>query len=189
MNPNKVSFTLNQVDAIKFIIDQHGAQRRVGSVLPYVVHPIEVASFAGRFYPQNQDLIMAAYLHDVLEDTNAPEHLIEHKVGKTVLSLIKGVTAKDEDFPSWRARRQHQIDKLKDAPLDVVRLKACDMLSNAQSIVFDKTYRPNEGYPKFKSDPDAVVWYYTRSVVMMGERLGTHEPVVVALNEAIFEMS
>lgn len=184
LNPNKVAFTRIQNDAIKFILVWHSSQRRVGTVLPYVVHPIEVASLVGRFYPDKQDLIIAAYLHDVLEDTECQESHIEETFGKTITELVKGVTAKDDDFGSWRERRQHQIDKLKTAPIDVVRLKACDMLSNALAIGFDLRFRPEEGYPKFRKNPDDVKWYYRAAEEVFYYRLPS-DKVVTALNVAL----
>lgn len=185
MNPNKLAFTKTQQKAIEFISYWHDTQRRVGTVLPYIVHPIEVASLVGRFYPDNQDLIIAAYLHDVLEDTDCTDLIIWTEFGKTIVDLVKGVTAKDEDFGSWRERRQHQIDKLKGAPIDIVRLKACDMLSNALAIGFDYKYRPEEeGYPKFRKNPDDVRWYYRSAEEIFYLRLPT-DAVVSALNVAL----
>lgn len=185
MNKAKVAFTLKQNEAISFMIREHKTQRRVGTVLPYVVHPMEVASYAGRFYPENQDLILAAYLHDVLEDTDVEPLHIELAFGSRVLELVQGVTAPDEEFTSWRARRQHQIDKLAASDLDIVRLKACDMLSNATSIGFDYKFRPNEGYAKFKKSPEDVIWYYLTSCQKIEDRLSPKEPVVLALRQAI----
>lgn len=183
MNPNKTAFTTTQRQAIQFILLVHGTQRRVGTVLPYVVHPIEVASFVGRFYPDNHDLVIAAYLHDVLEDTDVTEHRLEVRFGKTITGLVKEVTARDDDFPDWVARRQHQIDHMKEISEDAVRLKACDMLSNSLAIGFDYLYRPDEGYPKFKKDPEQVIWYYQAAWEVMYSRLKS-SPVLNALHEA-----
>lgn len=184
-NPSKNEFTKRQNEAIQFVMASHWTQRRKTTVLPYVVHPIEVASFIGRLYPDNQPLILAGYLHDVLEDTEATAESIANRFGERVLELVQGVTAISKNT-TWREHRQSQLDKLKDSELDIVRLKACDMLSNASSIGFDYEliYKGDETFNKFKGDAHDVRWYYRSAWTIIHGRLGT-EPVVHELLRAI----
>lgn len=182
MNTDKVAFTKEQNETILFMMSMHWTQRRKTTVLPYIVHPVEVASFVGRLYPGNRDLILAAYLHDVLEDTDATPESIANRFGKGVLELVLSVTA--EKKGTWHEVRQGQIDKLKTAPLDSVRLKACDMLSNASSIGFDHAQQGDECFSKFKGDAHDVRWYYRAAWSVIYGRLG-QEPIVFELLRAI----
>lgn len=170
MNPSKRAFTKLQNDAIRFAMDAHGTQRRKGSVVPYIVHPIEVAATLGKLYPDSHDLIIAGYLHDVLEDTDRDENSIDFTFNARVLELVKAVTS--GPFPSWRAKRQSQLDKIAHTEdLDIVRLKAADMLSNATSIAFDYHDQGNAAFDKFKGSQQDVIWYYTSAAIIIVDRL------------------
>lgn len=185
-NPSKNAFTKLQNEAIQFVMASHWTQRRKTTVLPYIVHPIEVASFVGRLYPDNQDLVIAAYLHDVLEDTEATPESVSNRFGPRVLELVEGVTAHGAKT-TWREHRQGQMDKLKTSEPDVVRLKACDMLSNASSIGFDFELlfgSSDNTFDKFKGDASDVRWYYRGAWTIIHSRLG-NEPIVAELLRAI----
>lgn len=172
MNPTKVEFSRLQNDAILFAMQAHWTQRRKGTVLPYIVHPIETAGYLGKLYPNNQALIIAGYLHDVLEDTSVQEHHIQARFGDRVLELVKGVTSIGQ-WPTWRQQRQSQLDKIaSEKDVDIVRLKAADMLSNATSIAFDVARDGEDAFNKFKGSRDDVVWYYTSATAIFIDRIG-----------------
>jgi guanosine-3',5'-bis(diphosphate) 3'-pyrophosphohydrolase len=171
VNPEKINFTKLQNEAIQFIITSHWTQRRKGSVLPYIVHPIEVASFLGKLYPTNKDLILAGYFHDTLEDTEATPEAISNRFGGNVLSLVLSVTA--EQGKDWQDTREKQLEKLKIMSLDSLRLKATDMLSNANSIAFDFELYGENIFNKFKGSAKQVRWYYRTASDTISERLGS----------------
>lgn len=186
MNPAKTEFTLRQNEAIQFVMQMHWTQRRKTTVLPYIVHPIEVAGYLGRLYPDSQDLILSGYLHDVLEDTEATPAMIEMRFGTRVKNLVEGVTAISLG-ESWREHRQMQLDKLRDTPdLDIVRLKAADMLSNASSIAFDYALFGEETFKKFKGSAEDVRWYYSSAYDIFLQRL-SGQPILEFLRLSILE--
>src|SRR5262249_47575352 len=82
------------LSAIGFSADKHRAQRRKDSgASPYINHPIEVAETLWRVGEVRKlDVIIAAILHDTLEDTDTTPGEIEDAFGAEVLSLVQEVS-------------------------------------------------------------------------------------------------
>ena len=79
------------IKALYFAADAHKNQKRKGSDMAYIVHPVEVAMI---LLENNmpEDLIIAGLLHDVLEDTDKSKIDIENEFGKKVLDLVVGAS-------------------------------------------------------------------------------------------------
>lgn len=171
MNPKKIAFTHKQNLAIDFARAHHKTQRRKGTVLPYIIHPIEVAYFCGVFWPDKENLIIAAYLHDTLEDTDATFAAISDSFGQEVAVLVNVVTGRKKD--SWKETRLAQIEQIQYTSwLDGVRLKAADMLSNASSIARDYRLFGDAAFDKFKSSTkEDTIWYYKTMLEVFRNKL------------------
>src|SRR5687768_15829819 len=82
----------------------HRGQTRKDGKTPFIVHPFRVATIVSN-YSDDEDVIVAALLHDVLED--APDEYsasqIEADFGAKVLDYIKGVS-EDTSAKDWRER-------------------------------------------------------------------------------------
>lgn len=111
-------------EAAAFAVRAHDGQVRKGTQWPYVVHPIGVAHILREYYPDDEALEAAGYLHDVLEDTTCPESLLLSKFGGDVTMLVHGVT----NNGGWRLE-DYAEDKR------VLRLKAADTLDNVLDTV------------------------------------------------------
>lgn len=105
--------------AATFAIRAHEGQTRKGTGWPYVVHPIGVAHILRDYYPEDEALEAAGYLHDVLEDTDIPESFLRDRFGDDVTDLVVGVT----NNGNWR------LADYADNPR-VLRLKAADTIDN-----------------------------------------------------------
>lgn len=82
---------LNRFDtALEFATKKHEGQYRIGG-LPYISHPIEVASIL-RNQGYSEDYQIAGLFHDLLEDTDATEAEIEALGGAEVLTAVKLLT-------------------------------------------------------------------------------------------------
>ena len=77
-------------EAFRFAQRLHDGQYRV-SEEPYIIHPVEVAKILINLKADSHT-IMAAFLHDILEDTDTKPEEIEKLFGKDVLTLVQGVT-------------------------------------------------------------------------------------------------
>ena len=165
-----------------FATAAHAGQRRKGTRLPYVVHPIEVAETLARHYPADVELIAAGYLHDTLEDTATDAVDLEREFGPRVAGLVRGVTA--VRGANWRATREGQLAHLAGAPRDVLRLKAADALSNARAIGRDREVHGEAVWKRFAAPPDDVRWYYRSILDRVRGGLGS-EPIVALLAAAV----
>ena len=83
-------FTHKLNKAVEFCIKYHSNQFRKSGE-PYAVHPLLVATLVG-FLNKNEDMVIAALLHDVIEDTDCEELELENEFGKEVLNLVLGLT-------------------------------------------------------------------------------------------------
>ena len=162
-------------EAIVFSTRAHDGMRRRRSDAPYVLHPMEVGAIVGTM-TDNQEVIAAGVLHDVVEDAGITIEEIGENFGARVMELVASETEnKREDLPAeqtWRIRKEESLDKLKDTDdIEVMMLWIGDKLSNIRAIYRDFTVEGNAVWEKFhQSDIKAQAWYY-RSILKYTERL------------------
>lgn len=118
-------------------------QKRKYTNEPYFIHPVEVVSILTKFLPRTpQEVIAAAYLHDVVEDTCITLEDIEAHFGKTVASYVEQLTDVSKPSDGNRATRK-RIDREHTAkchPL-IANVKLADLISNSRTIVkYDKEF-------------------------------------------------
>lgn len=107
-----------------------GQTRKDGS--PYVNHPIQVADIVKSYFinhPKINELITAAYLHDIVEDTNTTIDEIKCKFGEYVAYLVDGVT-NDQDMKKRMGKTDYLCNKILNMDEDILNLKLCDRLAN-----------------------------------------------------------
>ena len=117
----------------------HEGQMRKYSGMPYIVHPIEVATIV-QSVDHTDEMIAAALLHDVVEDTEYTVADISKEVSPKVAELVEGLTdvSKPEDG-NRKTRKAMDKDHLAKQSAEVQTIKLADMISNTQDI---KTYDP-----------------------------------------------
>lgn len=121
-------------------------QVREGSGIPYIVHPIEVASIAHAMghefnYPAEwiDIAVIAALLHDTIEDTNCTYNLIESEFGAVVRDTVFWLTdVVDKTQGNRRVRKELERVRLTAAPGRVKFIKCCDIIANSRGILTDK---------------------------------------------------
>ena len=128
-------------EAIAFAVKAHDGMRRKKSEAPYILHPMEAAVIVGTM-TDDQNLIAAAALHDVVEDAGITIGEIGEKFGARVKELVSSETEnKREELPpeeTWRIRKQESLEKLKATDdMDVLVLWLGDKLSNKSKSHLD----------------------------------------------------
>lgn len=128
-----------RADVVEFLIRAHGSQVRKYTNEPYVLHPIAVARIVANVTCHeydNEEIIIAALLHDVVEDTSYTLKNIEDRFGYVVASLVEMVT--DVSKPSDGNRKvRKEIDRqhlAKASPWGKT-IKLADLIDNTRSIV------------------------------------------------------
>jgi myo-inositol-1(or 4)-monophosphatase len=162
-------------EAIAFAVKAHDGMRRKKSESPYILHPMEAAVIVGTM-TDDQSLIAAAALHDVVEDANISIEEIEEKFGSRVKELVESETEdKRADLPpsvTWRIRKEESLRVLKNTDdIAVLILWLGDKLANMRSIYRHFKVEGVEMWQRFnQKDVDQQAWYY-RSIVHLTERL------------------
>lgn len=122
------------------------AQLRKYTNEPYIVHPAEVADIVANVPGATNEMIAAAWLHDVVEDTGVTIEVIRAEFGSRVAELVGWLTDVSRPEQGNRATRK-AIDRAHSAmaPADAQTIKLADLISNTKSIMahdekFAKTY-------------------------------------------------
>lgn len=121
-------------EVLKFATMAHGDQKRKYTGEPYIVHPIAVSEIV-KTVPHTDEMVAAALLHDVVEDTPVTIQEIETKFGSKVAELVGWLT--DTSRPENGNRKTRKsIDRLHsaDAPAEAQTIKLADLIHNTKSI-------------------------------------------------------
>lgn len=136
------------LEAADFSADKHRFQRRKDEhATPFINHPIKVAFRLTVAGESDVTLLMAALLHDTIEDTETTYEELVMKFGREVADIVLELT--DEQHLSRQERHQQQLLRAKDRSLRARKVKLADKVSN----VFDILYHPPHGWsPSEKLD-------------------------------------
>lgn len=154
--------------AIAFAAIAHAGAKRKGTDIPYIVHPLEASAIASSM-TSDREVLAAAVLHDVLEDTETTAEELERLFGHRVTELVRDETEdKRRDRPAqetWKLRKQEVLDFLtNEASHEAKILALSDKLSNLRSIYRDVQAVGDKIWERFnEKDKDMHAWMY-RSV-------------------------
>jgi (p)ppGpp synthase/HD superfamily hydrolase len=148
--------------AFLFAADKHSGQTRKASTIPYVAHLMGVASLvleAGG----DEELAIAALLHDVVEDCGGAPMLkeVHRRFGARVAKIVDGCTDADTyPKPPWRERKEKYIRRLRKEDADTRLVSAADKLNNVRSILSDYRAVGEAVWSRFKGGREGTLWYY-----------------------------
>ena len=166
---------MNKVEkAITFASKAHEGQLRKGTDKPYILHPIETMILVMRLSYANEDLLAAAVLHDVVEDTPVTLRRVEKEFGPHVAALVANVSEdKMRRMPpeaTWRARKWKSIFKLRNADHDTKILVLADNLSNLRELNRDYEEVGDEIWKRFnQKDPALHFWYFEEIIKLLAD--------------------
>lgn len=150
--------------AIIFAVKAHSGTERRGKGFPYIVHPLEAMEIVATITP-DQELLAAAALHDVVEDTNVSVDEIRAEFGDRIAALVaaesdtfeEGVSEED----SWHSRKRAAIERLASASHDAKIVALGDKLSNMRAIARDWAVKGDSFWNIFHAkDPKDHEWHY-----------------------------
>jgi RelA/SpoT family (p)ppGpp synthetase len=130
------------IEAFHFADEAHTGQMRKDGTSPYIVHPIKVVENLMKIHA-DEDVLIAALLHDVPEDTSRTIEEIEIKFGKTIAFLVEGIT-KLSKVHYRNAMPARQVESLKKLLLHsakdprIILIKLADRLHNMQTLTHVK---------------------------------------------------
>lgn len=175
--------------ALTLAIEAHHGQPRKGTAIPYVSHPMGVASLALEF-GADEDQAIAALLHDVLEDGGPhfrPQ--IAAQFGLRVLTIVEGCTDgvpnADGVKAAWEDRKRSYLAHLENADDDVLLVSGADKLHNSRAIVSDLLSVGSAVFDRFTTGKAGTLWYYA-SLSDLFTRRGA--PMAAALTLSVQQM-
>ncbi|MBQ9462902.1 MAG: HD domain-containing protein [Bacteroidales bacterium] len=150
--------------AIIFAVKAHAGTERRGKGFPYIVHPMEAVEIVSTITP-DQELLAAAALHDVVEDSGVCVEELRREFGDRVAAIVAsesdhfepGVSEED----SWHARKRAAINRLAAASRDSKIVALGDKLSNMRAIARDYAVQGDKLWSIFHAkDPKDHEWHY-----------------------------
>lgn len=159
--------------ALALAHDAHRIQKRKGTDIPYIAHPMAVASLVLE-YGGSEDQAIAALLHDTVEDGGeAYAGRIGAAFGPGVLAMVRDCTdgsfeqkaaarTPHAKYAEWRVRKQAYMQHLRATPADspALLVSACDKLHNARAILADLRLLGDALFDRFTGRRDGTLWYY-----------------------------
>ena len=122
------------IKASVYAAEKHKYQRRKGfNQVPYINHPLKVAKMLSECGENDENLLVAAILHDVIEDTDANSQEVTEQFGKEVSDLVLEVTD-DKDLP-YAIRKELQVKGAPTLSENAKRLKIADKICNVKDIL------------------------------------------------------
>lgn len=148
--------------AAEFAAKAHEGTFRKGTKIPYIVHPMEVAQIVAMM-TEKPELIAAAYLHDVLEDTSVTAGEIEREFGRQVLFFVQQET--EDKSLSWKERKAATIHHLAHASREVKLLTLADKLSNMRASARDYMVFEESFWQRFNEKKKESHQWYAKGIL------------------------
>ncbi len=132
--------------AFHFADDHHSGQLRLDGT-PFITHPLAVAEIVADM-GLDQDAIIAALLHDTIEDTDVTYEDIAENFGSTVADLVDGVTKLTR--VQYTSKEEEQMENLRKMLMAMVKdirvilVKICDRLHNMRTMAYQSPRKQKE---------------------------------------------
>ncbi|MEY3886153.1 MAG: hypothetical protein RL650_245 [Pseudomonadota bacterium] len=175
--------------ALDLAIQAHQGQVRKSTTIPYISHPMAVASIALEF-GATEDQAIAALLHDAIEDGGTQyANIIQAQFGDHVHNLVQGCTDGTPDASGkkapWLERKTAYLHHLEAASDEVLLVSCSDKLHNARAIVSDLINEGPSVFNRFSSTTEQTLWYYRQLATVFTNR---KTPPAKALEAAVSQM-
>ena len=123
------------IDGYEFAAEAHATQKR-RSGEPYIIHPIAVATILAKELEMTDDTVIAAFLHDVVEDTDHTIEEIQERFGEDVAKLVDAVTKRKKANYEYSKQVDNYRQILESVHYDVraLLIKLTDRLHNMRTL-------------------------------------------------------
>jgi len=159
--------------AIIYAVKAHANTERRDKGFPYIVHPMEAMAIAATITP-DQEVLSAAALHDVVEDTDCTIEELRSEFGNRIADLVESesdkyaVSVSGEDI--WKESKQAAIERLANADRDSKIVALGDKLSNMRAIARDFDQIGNKIWERFHApEPQDHEWRYRGLAASLSE--------------------
>lgn len=155
-------------EAINFAFEAHGNSIRKGDHKPSVYHALETMSIVSSL-TNDEEIIAAAVLHDVVEDTPVTLEEVKNKFTERIAFLVSSETEnkrRDKDAKqTWLERKQEALDVLETtSDIGVKLIFLGDKLSNMRSFYVIKKEKKEHMWDAFNQKDPQMHHYYYRTI-------------------------
>lgn len=176
------------IEALRYADECHRGQVRKGTDIPYFCHPLGVASLVLEGGGDEDDVI-AALLHDVVEDSGGSARLVEIQstFGKAIADVVEECS--DTNLvpkPPWRERKLAFLNRVPQLSESARRIVTADKLHNVRSILVERRDVGPALWEKFSGKREGTLWYYQQIVERL-KRSG-REPQLRELEDLVARM-
>ena len=159
-------------EALMLAIKAHDGQRRKYTGEPYSMHPIGVSKIV-ETVEHTPEMIAAALLHDVVEDTDVTFREIKDNFGSTVAEYVHYCTnVSEKDDGNRKFRKKMDADHFALGPAESQTIKVADLIHNSQTIIphdqkfFHKAFKHEKQYMlNILTKADANLLYKAQTVL------------------------
>ena len=141
--------------------------------VPYLIHPLRVASLLLSYHLPAEPLAVAALLHDTVEHGVLTLGEIESDFGAEVRRLVGELPVSDPSAP-WRGRKAAAIEQLQVVADDVLTLACADKFDNVLSIRDDLARIGPALWTRLRRTRRMQAWYFTSLACVFSGRATGH---------------
>jgi hypothetical protein len=158
--------------ALAFAAERHAGQRRDSDEAPFIIHPLEVASLL-RNTGYSETIVVAAILHDTLENTSADAADLERRFGRAVAELVVALT-EDPTIEPYESRKATLREQIAKAGAEAIAIYAADKVAKVREHRAQLSLDPGRVHDH---DRTARREHYARSLEML-EHADDRHPLV-----------
>ncbi len=140
--------------AIEYAVIKHSGMNRKGTNVPYIVHPMEAAAIVSAL-TDDEEVIAAAVLHDVLEDTDASYEELVQLFGRRIASLVADESEDKREGrapeETWTERKTEALRHLQGACPEAKMIALGDKLANIRAMHRDQLVLGDAFWTRFNN--------------------------------------
>ena len=153
--------------AMRIAAKAHRHHHRKGSDLPYITHPAQAAMILLRAGIDDDEILAAALLHDVVEDTEHTLEMLAADFPPKVVQLVAAMTERKHDRDgrkrTWQERKDEHLRHMAAEPWEARAIVLADKLHNLGSMEVDLV-QGEDLWSRFNAPPDRILWYHREMV-------------------------
>lgn len=182
MNSAANSWSPLRERALRVAARAHHDQTRKASSVSYITHPVAVALILQQYGFHNDEVIAAALLHDVVEDTSTTIGDLSAQFPEPVVDLVAHLSERKYDEAGikrgWQDRKAEHLAHIRDAPLAARAITLADKLHNLSTMTYDID-TGQDITSRFNASFDKLLGYYEAMI----DAAAGHDPALVTLRD------
>ena len=152
--------------AVRIAVEAHKDQTRKGDGLPYITHPFMVALKLAKLN-FSDEVIAAALVHDVLEDTDFGEANLRAELGDEVVNMVLSVT--NDDSLEWIDKKKKYVETVRAGNEGAKAVALSDKIHNLESLLIGHSEKGTSFWNNFNEGKDKKVWFELEVLKMLRE--------------------